>query len=68
MLTSMCLCAVSLRHYIKDFHEETLKKNKALAEEIARSSFNLFIRKKKPCLHQSSPEIIDQASHAECAC
>ncbi|KAK9908360.1 hypothetical protein WJX75_006723 [Coccomyxa subellipsoidea] len=28
--------AVSLRHYIKDFQEETLKKNKALAEEIAR--------------------------------
>ena len=50
MLTSICLCAVSLRHYIKDFHEETLKKNKALAEEIARSCFNLFIRKKKPCL------------------
>jgi hypothetical protein len=47
VLTSICLCAVSLRHYIKDFQEETLKKNKALAEEIARSCFNLFIMKKK---------------------
>lgn len=47
MLISMCLCAVSLRHYVRDFHEETLKKNEALAEEIARSCFNLFIRKKK---------------------
>ena len=32
----LCVAAVSLRQYVKGFHEEVLQKNEAMARELAR--------------------------------